>query len=62
MNATASTQVIDLQGFFRKIAGDQAPSVNDGALVSQVTLPALDGIILLRLPAQMVYLPVIWKR
>lgn len=61
LNATSSTQVIDLHGSFRKLNGPQAPTVNDGALVSQVTLPPLDGIILLNLPAQLVYLPVIWK-
>lgn len=48
VNASSSSVTISLSGSFRKIKGGQAPSVNDGSLVNQVTLPAVDGIILLR--------------
>ena len=43
VNATNSAKTIDLRKPFRKIDGVQAPSVNDGSLVSQVTVPPLDG-------------------
>ena len=61
VNATASEQTIPLGGTFRKIAGTQAPDVNDGSLVTEVTLPFHDGIVLLRLPHR-VYLPVVLRR
>jgi len=48
VNATSKAITISLGGTFRKINGTQAPIVNDGSLVDQVTLPAIDGIILLR--------------
>jgi hypothetical protein len=47
-NTTGSAQTISLGGTFRKLRGTQAPSVNEGSLVSSVTLAAKDGIILLR--------------
>jgi hypothetical protein len=47
-NTTTSPQTIALGGTFRKIKGTQAPSVNDGSLLSTITLNAKDGIILLR--------------
>jgi hypothetical protein len=47
-NTTAGVQSISLGGQFRKIRGTQAPSVNDGSLVTSVTLQPKDGIILLR--------------
>lgn len=61
VNATASEQTISLGGAFRKITGTQAPDVNDGSLVTEVTLPFHDGIVLLRLPHR-VYLPVVLRR
>ena len=36
---------------FRKIRGTQAPQVNDGSLVNVVTIPAKDGVVLLRASA-----------
>jgi hypothetical protein len=47
-NSTASAQTVSLGGSFRHLQGSQAPSVNDGSLVTSVTIPAQDGLILLR--------------
>jgi hypothetical protein len=48
VNATAAPVTVQLNGTFRKIKGTQAPLVNDGNLVTAVTLPAKDGLVLLR--------------
>ena len=48
VNATATPVTVDLGGTFRKIDGTQDRTVNDGSVVTSVTLPAMDGIILLR--------------
>src|SRR5450759_135725 len=48
VNATSETVTISLGGPFRKIKGTQDPAVNDGSLITQVTLQPRDGIILLR--------------
>lgn len=48
VNASESATTIDLGGSFRKIDGTQDRTVNDGSLVTSVTLPAKDGIVLLR--------------
>jgi len=48
VNATDTAQTIDLGGDFEKIHGVQDPTVNDGSIVSQITLATKDGIILLR--------------
>ncbi|MDE3090438.1 MAG: hypothetical protein KGJ80_13735 [Chloroflexota bacterium] len=48
VNATAVTQTISLGGTFQKIRGTQAPAINDGSFVAQITLAPRDGIILLR--------------
>ncbi len=48
INAGDKAVTIGLQGTFQKIKGIQEVSVNDGSLVSQVTLQPWDGIILLR--------------
>ncbi len=48
VNATAAPVTVNLNGSFRKIKGTQCPSVNDGSLVTAVTIPAKDGIVLLR--------------
>lgn len=63
VNATNSPQTVDLGGEFQKIQGRQDRSVNDGSLVTQVTLPPRDGIILLRtIPGDVrVYVPTIIK-
>jgi hypothetical protein len=47
LNATTTDQVVQLGGNYRKIAGTQDAAVNDGSQVSSVTLPPLDGLILL---------------
>lgn len=57
VNTTISEQTIPLGGYYRKIDGSQAPLVNDGSLVNQVTLPSHDGLILLR-SENRIYLPV----
>ncbi|MDY0088602.1 MAG: fibronectin type III domain-containing protein, partial [Coriobacteriia bacterium] len=48
VNATNLPSTVDLGGSFRKIKGTQVPAVNNGALVTSVTLPPMDGIVLLR--------------
>ena len=47
-NSSASAQTIQLGGTFKKIQGTQNTSLNDGSSVTSVTIPAHDGIILLR--------------
>jgi hypothetical protein len=59
VNAGNTQQTIDLGGQFFKIKGTQDPTVNDGSLVSQVTLPPYDGIILLREKLQNIFLPIV---
>lgn len=48
VNATAASQTVDLGGTYQKINGTQDRSVNDGTLVTSVTLAPHDGVILLR--------------
>ena len=48
VNATAKQITISLEGTFKKINGSQDPTINDGSLVTQVSLQPKDGIILLR--------------
>ncbi|NQV89532.1 MAG: VCBS repeat-containing protein [Parcubacteria group bacterium] len=48
VNATAEEQTIRLDGEFEKLHGTQDPTVNDGRIVYEVTIPSQDGIILLR--------------
>jgi hypothetical protein len=60
VNATASTQTVPLGGDFLKINGAQAPAINDGSLVTQVDLPPVDGLILLRSDLDSrIYLPLV---
>ena len=61
VNATATTQTVPLEGTFQKISGTQAPAVNDGSLVTQVVLPPLDGLIVLRLMEPRLYLPLLLR-
>lgn len=49
-NATTSPQTVALGGTYRKIAGKQDPVTNDGSEVTSVTIPALDGLVLLTVP------------
>jgi hypothetical protein len=51
VNPSASPVTVQLGGTYRKIKGTQAPTVNDGSLVTAVTIPAKDGLVLLRTTA-----------
>ncbi len=48
VNATEEEQTIQLDGDFEKLHGSQDPLVNNGSIVSEITLKSKDGIILLR--------------
>lgn len=48
VNATNTTQTIRLTGEFEKLRGIQDATVNNGRIVSEVTIEAQDGLILLR--------------
>jgi Hypothetical glycosyl hydrolase family 15 len=47
-SSQTETITVELGGTFKAIAGTQDPQVNDGKAVSSVTIPPLDGRILLR--------------
>lgn len=53
VNSTTQTRTIQLPGEYEKIHGAQDPYVNSGHVVSSVTIPPRDGIVLLR-PLQQV--------
>jgi len=48
VNATDQPQTVQLGNEFEKINGTQDPTVNDGRIVSQITIPPQDGIVLIR--------------
>lgn len=48
VNATAQSQDVDLGGEYEKLTGTQDKNINNGAIVSQLNLPAKDGVIMLR--------------
>ena len=48
LNSTSSEQRIRLDGDYEKLRGTQDPDTNDGSIISRITLPAYDGLILLR--------------
>ncbi len=48
VNGTNNSQTISLNGDYEKLHGTQDPNVNDGSIVSEVTVAGRDGIILLR--------------
>ena len=48
VNATNSEYDLDLGGEYERLHGTQAPTINDGTFVSNVQIPAKDGILLLR--------------
>lgn len=48
VNATTITQTVRLDGEFEKLHGTQDPTVNNGRIVSEVTISPQDGVILLR--------------
>jgi hypothetical protein len=48
VNPTILSRTVTIESGLRRLAGTQDPSVNDGAVVSQVTLRPKDGIVLRR--------------
>ncbi len=60
VNATSTAQTVELGGRYRKIQGAQAPEINNGSVVTQITLPPLDGLIVLRI-WESLYLPVVLR-
>lgn len=48
VNATKKAEDITLPGEFEKLRGSQDPRTNDGSIVTRVTVPAEDGIVLIR--------------
>jgi hypothetical protein len=48
VNGTSTAQTIRLDGEYERLHGTQDPTTNSGAIVSRLTLPAQDGIVLLR--------------
>jgi hypothetical protein len=48
VNPTITSRTVTVEPGLRRLAGTQDPAVNDGAVVSQVTLKAKDGIVLRR--------------
>jgi hypothetical protein len=51
-NSGSTSQTVSLGGVFQKLRGTQNPTLNNGAAVTSVTLPAHDGLILLRTSEQ----------
>jgi hypothetical protein len=47
-NSSDRTVAVELHGRFRHLRGTQAPRLNNGKVVSRVTIPPHDGVILLR--------------
>jgi hypothetical protein len=47
-NSGTTAQTVDLDEAFRRLSGRQDPQTNDGSVVTSVTLPPRDGLILLR--------------
>jgi len=48
VNSTSQPQRVNFDQDLEKLRGAQAPDVNDGSIVSSVTLPASDGLVLLK--------------
>ncbi len=48
VNSTEKTQTISLGGEYEKIHGTQDPVVNDGSIVSEVSIDGYDGLLLLK--------------
>lgn len=48
VNGTKQTQTLSLAGVYERLTGTQDPRVNNGAMETRVTIPAEDGLILLR--------------
>jgi len=47
-SSTSASATVQLGGTFKALTGTQDPAVNNGATMTQVTMPALDGRILMR--------------
>ena len=47
-NASTEPQTVDLGGHSESCRGKQDPKINDGSVVTSVTIPALDGLVLLK--------------
>lgn len=48
VNPSAESVSVDLGGEYEKLIGAQDPAVNNGAIVNSVTVPARDGLIMLK--------------
>ncbi len=48
VNSTGDTKTVQLGGELEKVRGSQDPSVNDGSVVTSVTIPPNDGLLLLK--------------
>lgn len=48
VNSSPTAQPVSLGGEYEKIRGVQDPKMNDGSIISEVTVPANDGMILLK--------------
>jgi hypothetical protein len=48
VNPTDKIVSVDLGGEYEKIKGTQDPKVNDGSIISQVSLKAMDGLLLMK--------------
>ena len=48
VNATSKVVTVPLAGDYEHLTGGQDPSINNGSIVNQVTVPSQDGVILLR--------------
>ena len=57
VNPDTVAHTVTLGGTFRKINGTQDPTVNDGSLVTAVTLQPRDGIVLLNATASDITAP-----
>lgn len=54
VNPSTTVQTVLLGGEYEKLHGEQDPDVNDGSIVSRVTLASQDGLVLLR-PLETIY-------
>ena len=48
VNPSSKTQTVDLNAEYEKIIGSQDPRTNNGQLVDKITIPAKDGILMLK--------------
>lgn len=57
VNALDQTKTVALGGEYEKLTGIQAPEVNDGSIVTSVTIAAKDGLILMKTVSRIVGVP-----